>query len=150
MVACTCPRDALKLALTVQTRLAEEFETDSSNRFGRRIQLAMSVFTIPHVNDKEMSKLGLEVRIGIYRGISDVIFDEVSAGYAYYGTAVNIASRVESAGHGGQILVSAEFHDAVKGDLGELVQANTKSEPRAWLAKVRVVVVMLLFLNEET
>lgn len=39
---------------------------------------------------------GLRVRIGMHTGTPDVVFDEVTKGYDYYGPPVNIAARVEA------------------------------------------------------
>ena len=47
---------------------------------------------------------GLRVRIGMHTGEPEVQFDEVTKGYDYYGSPVNVAARVESVGKGGQIL----------------------------------------------
>lgn len=49
---------------------------------------------------------GLRVRIGLHCGPAEAIFDEISKGYDYYGPSVNLASRIEAAAQGGQILTS--------------------------------------------
>jgi class 3 adenylate cyclase/ABC-type phosphate transport system substrate-binding protein len=59
----------------------------------------------PQQHDRSLWK-GIRVRIGIDYGVGSVTFDEVSKGYDYYGTVVNTAARVESVGHGGQILLT--------------------------------------------
>lgn len=56
---------------------------------------------------------GLKVRIGVHFGEGEVKFDDVTKGYDYFGTTVNTASRIESAGHGGQTLISAAVMDIV-------------------------------------
>jgi len=52
---------------------------------------------------------GLRVRIGLHYGKGDVTFDDVAKGFDYYGSVVNAASRVESSGHGGQVVCTAAF-----------------------------------------
>jgi class 3 adenylate cyclase len=52
---------------------------------------------------------GPRVRIGIHVGKPDVVFDDVTKGYDYYGPMVNIAARVESVAVGGQICCTREF-----------------------------------------
>eukprot|EP00658_Telonema_sp_P-2_P014969 TRINITY_DN15718_c0_g1_i1.p1 TRINITY_DN15718_c0_g1~~TRINITY_DN15718_c0_g1_i1.p1 ORF type:complete len:442 (+),score=81.97 TRINITY_DN15718_c0_g1_i1:223-1548(+) len=49
---------------------------------------------------------GLRVRIGIHYGPVEVILDEVTKGYDYYGPTVNVAARVEGVTDGGQLCVS--------------------------------------------
>ena len=53
---------------------------------------------------------GLRVRVGINTGPCDVVFDEVTKGFDYYGTTVNTAARVEAVGHGGQV-IATKFGD---------------------------------------
>jgi hypothetical protein len=60
------------------------------------------------------------VRVGIHFGKGDVTYDDVVKGYDYYGPVVNIASRIESVGHGGQIIVSE----------GTLKHLKTPVDPR--------------------
>eukprot|EP00668_Euglena_longa_P010228 GGOE01012406.1.p1 GENE.GGOE01012406.1~~GGOE01012406.1.p1 ORF type:complete len:1001 (+),score=330.95 GGOE01012406.1:213-3005(+) len=56
---------------------------------------------------------GLRVRIGIHTGEPDCILDTVTKGYDYYGPAVNVAARVESAARGGQVLVSESVFESM-------------------------------------
>ena len=56
---------------------------------------------------------GLRVRVGINTGPCDVVFDEVTKGFDYYGTTVNTAARVEAVGHGGQVIASKATYDAL-------------------------------------
>jgi class 3 adenylate cyclase len=58
---------------------------------------------------------GPHVRIGIHSGDANVVFDDVTKGYDYYGPSVNVASRVESVTHGGQICTSRAFFEALPG-----------------------------------
>jgi hypothetical protein len=53
------------------------------------------------------------VRIGINFGFGNVVYDEVTKGYDYYGNVANLASRVESCCHGGQIVASSLVMKAV-------------------------------------
>jgi len=57
---------------------------------------------------------GLRVRVGVHYGRGDVVFDDVTKGYDYYGPVVNIAARIENLGHGGQILASDEVLQAMR------------------------------------
>eukprot|EP00668_Euglena_longa_P037880 GGOE01048790.1.p1 GENE.GGOE01048790.1~~GGOE01048790.1.p1 ORF type:complete len:344 (-),score=99.85 GGOE01048790.1:103-981(-) len=52
---------------------------------------------------------GLRVRIGIHYGMGDVLYDEVSKGYDFYGTVVNAAARIEALAHGGQVVVTEDL-----------------------------------------
>ena len=63
---------------------------------------------------------GLRVRIGVQFGKGTVEYNEVSLGYDYSGGVVSEASRVEAVGHGGQIVVPAEFLEAASGVDGRL------------------------------
>ena len=49
---------------------------------------------------------GLRVRIGVHCGEAQIVFDEVSKGYDYYGSPVNVAARTESVAHGGQVAIT--------------------------------------------
>ena len=62
------------------------------------------------------------MRIGIHYGRGDIIFDEVSKGYDYYGNVVNTAARVESSAHGGQLIVSRDFAVAASTDHTKTVE----------------------------
>jgi class 3 adenylate cyclase len=56
---------------------------------------------------------GLRVRIGIHYGPVEVILDEVTKGYDYYGPTVNVAARVEGVTDGGQLCVSEAVSSAL-------------------------------------
>jgi class 3 adenylate cyclase/ABC-type branched-subunit amino acid transport system substrate-binding protein len=64
------------------------------------------------INDVSIWR-GLRVRIGVHYGTGNITKDAVTGGYDYYGTVVNTAARVESVGHGGQVLVTGAVVDAV-------------------------------------
>lgn len=72
--------------------------------------------TIPHDNDamaleNTLQLNGLRVRIGLHCGPAEAVFDEISKGFDYYGSSVNLASRIEAAAQGGQILTSRTTAD---------------------------------------
>lgn len=56
---------------------------------------------------------GLRVRVGIHCGIGEILKDEVTGGYDYYGSVVNIAARVEAVSHGGQIVITRDTANAI-------------------------------------
>jgi class 3 adenylate cyclase len=122
MVACKSPGDAIQLALDIQTGLSEAFQND----LGKKIGL---MYDANNDDETETNICGLRVRVGLHTGLADIQFDEVVKGYDYYGTTVNIASRVESAGHGGQIIATAESYEAVKGDLHGVVVKDLDVQP---------------------
>ena len=70
---------------------------------------------------------GIRVRVGINYGPVEVVFDEVTKGYDYYGPTVNVAARVEGVTDGGQLCVSAALMGAV--------QATTATYQSVLLAK---------------
>jgi len=70
-----------------------------------------------HVSSYRDQWNGLRVRVGIHYGLGDITYDNVTKGYDYFGSVVNIASRIEGAGHGGQILISQDTLQAMKGPL---------------------------------
>ena len=51
---------------------------------------------------------GLRVRVVAHSGLAEIRFDEQTQGYDYYGTVVNLASRVEKVTHGGQVVVTRD------------------------------------------
>jgi class 3 adenylate cyclase len=122
MVACKSPGDAIQLALDIQTGLSEAFQND----LGKKIGL---MYDANNDDETETNICGLRVRVGLHTGLADIQFDEVVKGYDYYGTSVNIASRVESAGHGGQIIATAESHEAFKGGLHGVVVKDLGVQP---------------------
>jgi len=54
---------------------------------------------------------GLRVRIGADIGNPEVVYDEVSKGYDYYGDVPNTAARVEAIAYGGQTLITKAVYD---------------------------------------
>ena len=51
---------------------------------------------------------GLRVRVAINYGETSVNQDPVHGGFDYHGPTVNMAARLESIGHGGQIIVAKD------------------------------------------
>ncbi|EKF38976.1 receptor-type adenylate cyclase, putative, partial [Trypanosoma cruzi marinkellei] len=56
---------------------------------------------------------GLRVRVGVHTGLCDIRHDEVTKGYDYYGGTSNMASRTESVGNGGQVLLTRTTYFAL-------------------------------------
>ncbi|KAG2388055.1 hypothetical protein C9374_000905 [Naegleria lovaniensis] len=52
---------------------------------------------------------GIRVRIGLHFGHADRIFDKTMHRPDYFGTTVNMASRIENSAYGGQVLISEEM-----------------------------------------
>eukprot|EP00667_Euglena_gracilis_P001620 EG_transcript_1619 len=110
MCAAHNPQQAMQLALALQRVFHDETWADAEaiNAVYRDI--------MPGAEAGRTSRScwnGLRVRVGIHFGHGDIKLDPVSKGYDYYGTVVNVAARIESVCHGGQIGVSQEVYDAV-------------------------------------
>jgi class 3 adenylate cyclase/basic membrane lipoprotein Med (substrate-binding protein (PBP1-ABC) superfamily) len=80
MVACNDAKTAALVAIEVQTKVL-------ANRWPAELRHPV------------------RVRIGFAYGPCDVVFDEHSKGYDYYGSTVNLAARCETAGDGGQVFM---------------------------------------------
>ncbi|WP_233261325.1 adenylate/guanylate cyclase domain-containing protein [Vitiosangium sp. GDMCC 1.1324] len=65
---------------------------------------------------------GLRVRMGVHLGEPECRFDERTGQVDYFGRVVNVAARVASAGHGGQVLVSGPTWARVEGEVASLGQ----------------------------
>jgi len=61
--------------------------------------------------DNKLVFKGLRIRIGVETGTPQVVYDEVSKGYDYYGDVPNTAARVESIAQGGQTLITKAVYD---------------------------------------
>ena len=70
--------------------------------------------------DKALVFKGLRVRVGIDIGNPEVVYDEVSKGFDYYGDVSNCAARVESIAYGGQTLITGR----VLGEMSEKSKAE--------------------------
>jgi len=111
MLTCASPAAAVAFALDVQEEL---YDTDWGwDEIDNVYQEFHSAF-IRSSNSVEAGDSyhdlwnGLRVRVGIHFGKGDVTYDDVVKGYDYFGSVVNIATRIENVGHGGQILVSED------------------------------------------
>mmetsp|Transcript_2337 Transcript_2337/g.4736 ORF Transcript_2337/g.4736 Transcript_2337/m.4736 type:complete len:978 (+) Transcript_2337:106-3039(+) len=56
----------------------------------------------------EPEKVKIKIRFGIHVGAPEVVYDEVTKGYDYFGNDVNKAARVESKCIGQQIMITAD------------------------------------------
>eukprot|EP00667_Euglena_gracilis_P013922 EG_transcript_14388 len=116
-------QEALLFALDVQTTLYDyNWDWDEVDDFYRDTTMAFT-----KVCEDEYSELwnGLRVRIGIHYGMGDVMYDEVSKGYDYYGNVVNAAARIEALAHGGQTVVTADLLAALPTPLDCTVALTT-------------------------
>ena len=98
MVAFTESSDALHFSAEVQTKL---FSWPGNENLDEEINAL-------YAESCQQSSLwnGLRVRIGMNTGLGRIIKDPTTRRYDYYGDIVNIAARIESAAHGGQILAT--------------------------------------------
>ena len=113
MIAMLSPSDAVRFSLQLQERLHSlawnpkiNSMYDDFHKGGKYEQPLQKFPNAPVWN-------GLRVRIGICYGPCEVHYDEVSKGYDYYGPVVNMAARIEAAGHGGQVLLPRSMWDKV-------------------------------------
>eukprot|EP00667_Euglena_gracilis_P001441 EG_transcript_1441 len=115
MATTASAHDALHFALEVQTVLYKhDWDWPGADEFYRETTQA---FTTTSATKYSALWNGLRVRIGIHYGRGDVVYDEVTKGYDYYGTVVNTAARIESVAHGGQVLASWEVLAALPAPL---------------------------------
>eukprot|EP00667_Euglena_gracilis_P000796 EG_transcript_797 len=108
MITTASAPDALRFALDLQRVLYDyDWEWEECDEFYRDTTLALW----PASSEAKYHELwnGLRVRVGIHYGMGDVLHDEVSKGYDYYGNVVNAAARIEALGHGGQVVVSEDL-----------------------------------------
>jgi len=111
MITCATPNEAVSFALDVQEEFYDfEWGWDEIEDVYQEFHSAFVRSLKPTGPGNAYGDLwnGLRVRVGIHYGKGDVTYDDVVKGYDYYGSVVNIASRVENVGHGGQILVSED------------------------------------------
>ena len=115
MVVVECPKRALAFALDLQkTLFMHDWGTERIDQI-----YASSSAALPDGNEHAAAWdqhaqpcwNGLRVRVGIHYGMGNIVFDPVTKGYDYYGTVVNVASRIEALAQGGQICVSAAIQD---------------------------------------
>ena len=84
------------------------------------VQILETIDACAQFQDKKLAFKGLRCRIGIDIGDPEVVYDEVSKGYDYYGDTPNIAARVEAVAHGGQTLITKKVY----GELSPAVRDN--------------------------
>lgn len=121
MIASNSVDSAVRMAVAIQERLAREAwpvaiaEIYSVEGEIDEVALLHSIDDEPDtlVVNPEGFTSGIRVRIGVNTGVAEVSFDEVAKGYDYYGPAVNLAARIESAAQGGQILASRAVANAL-------------------------------------
>ena len=113
MIAMSSPSEAVRFSLQLQERLHSLAWNPKINSMyddfhkGGKYEAPLQKFPNAPVWN------GLRVRIGICYGPCEVHYDEVSKGYDYYGPVVNMAARIEAAGHGGQVLLPRSMWDKV-------------------------------------
>eukprot|EP00667_Euglena_gracilis_P024501 EG_transcript_28243 len=111
MCAAHTPQQAVRLALAIQTAL-------------HRHDWGTAALSAAYAEGPNPGAAacwnGLRVRVGIHHGLGSVRFDPVAKGYDYYGTVVNVASRIEGVSHGGQVVVSEDVYDAVCFDVPDV------------------------------
>eukprot|EP00668_Euglena_longa_P009169 GGOE01011062.1.p1 GENE.GGOE01011062.1~~GGOE01011062.1.p1 ORF type:complete len:1207 (-),score=363.43 GGOE01011062.1:1194-4682(-) len=110
MCATKSPAQALRFALAVQETF-HKFQWGTTAFDDAYDSLVEDAVKMPECWN------GLRVRVGIHYGTGNIKRDPVSQGYDYYGTVANIASRIESVCHGGQVGVSEAVHRAVGGQM---------------------------------
>ncbi|KAG2373940.1 hypothetical protein C9374_011605 [Naegleria lovaniensis] len=69
---------------------------------------------------------GLRVRIGLHFGPSEKIYDKTMGRPDYFGTAVNMASRIESSAYGGQVVISEDMFLELWRKLGTFIVKDVK------------------------
>jgi class 3 adenylate cyclase/ABC-type branched-subunit amino acid transport system substrate-binding protein len=108
MIACDSEQRALELALDIQRRLHKaKYPAAIDSVYAAKTDDELLAIEdspdAPSVLGNDTWN-GLRVRIGFHSGTPQVLFDEVSKGYDYYGPPVNTAARVESVAKGARWL----------------------------------------------
>jgi class 3 adenylate cyclase len=115
MIAVDDPERALQLAMDIQKDFMRA-------KFPKAIEAVYAAADDEDLNDivddpEDFSTPGpawngLRVRIGMHSGNPDVVFDEVTKSYDYYGPMVNVSARVEATAKGGQVNCTRDFLNA--------------------------------------
>jgi class 3 adenylate cyclase len=113
MIACHSPTVAVSLACDIQIAMYNTQATEINEAYSRLLGSAPVNIEDSTANDASLWS-GLRVRIGIHEGTGDIVFDQVSKGYDYYGTVVNTSARVVGCAHGGQILITRDIYEKVQ------------------------------------
>eukprot|EP00760_Papus_ankaliazontas_P004007 PhM_4_TR11676/c0_g2_i1/m.13384 len=117
MIACKDPKQALQIALDIQSALHKAKWPDFIQEFYDRMH--------PSQVGVEAWK-GLRVRVGMHMGEAQSVTDEITKRVDYYGSAINIAARVESKAKGGEVLCSRDHIDVLDEDyLNQFVFKST-------------------------
>ncbi|KAG5464895.1 hypothetical protein LSCM4_00341 [Leishmania orientalis] len=121
MIACKEPFTAVQLARDLQAAL---HQADwGSTSIDDAYELLGSHRSSTGPEERKVSPWrGLRVRAGIHRGLVEVRFDEVTKGYDYYGSVVNIAARTESISCGGQVICTSSVVEALTTEEHESVE----------------------------
>ena len=118
MVAFTTARQAVVFSRALQRRFFAEVWDPRIDEYYRQFSIARGIPIETVATDVSTAKPaampydtlwnGLRVRIGIHTGKGQIIHDVTTETYDYYGTVVNTSARVESVGHGGQLIVTGD------------------------------------------
>lgn len=116
MVAFTSEINAVSWCLAVQRSLREQEWPSEILRILHELTSLHEVTSLTEVTPSATfdSNLGLRVRMGVHVGTPECRRGPVTGRMDYFGPVVNRAARIESAAHGGQILVSAAVAKSVR------------------------------------
>src|SRR5690606_13777682 len=93
------------LSMMHQGKVLQYFGDGTLTMFGSAIEAVLCAIEI----QKELQKsTTVQLRIGIHAG--DIVYDDEGI----YGDSVNLASRIESLGVGGSILISSRVNDELR------------------------------------
>eukprot|EP00668_Euglena_longa_P042837 GGOE01056714.1.p1 GENE.GGOE01056714.1~~GGOE01056714.1.p1 ORF type:complete len:382 (-),score=123.15 GGOE01056714.1:812-1813(-) len=132
MCAAHKPQQAIELALAIQESFHEHEWADAG---------AINAVYAEGVPEAQVERIsctcwnGLRVRVGIHFGFGEIKLDPVSNSYDYYGTVVNVAARIESLCHGGQIGMSEVVYDMVQRNFSEVVWSDLGCPPLRGLSE---------------
>ena len=123
MVATSNPIDAIKFAVSIQTEFYAQSWPKDIDRFYIQAEKEHCTTTgqpIPAMLGSAEAYgrcwNGLRVRVGINYGLADIKLDDVTGGFDYYGSTVNVAARTEGYSSGGQILLAPSFYQQLQID----------------------------------
>ena len=103
MITCPSADDSVQVSNDIQDGLLQEpWPTEILDTADACVQFD---------ENKKMAFKGLRVRIGVDIGKPEVVYDQVSKGYDYYGDVPNTAARVEAIAYGGQTLITKAVYD---------------------------------------
>ncbi len=119
MAVCKRPEDALQFAHDVQVEL---LNADWDNVIDDLYAKFIAEGNLYAGADEQLKRLRLDrtlftgmcVRIGMHWAKADIRSDPENDAIDYFGIGVSTAARIESCGHGGQMLASADFMNAIQ------------------------------------